>query len=473
MKKHDLDHFFLASSVAVIGASNDPGKAGNQIVKNIVDVGYTGGLYPVHPELQEVYGQPCYKDLKSIPNEVELIVVCIPAHGILNVMEQARDRGDVKAAVIVAAGFSETCIPERIKLEEDMLKIAKSAGIRVFGPNCVGVINTSNHLDTTFAPNIKQTPGMTSFISQSGATGASILMFAGDQPVPFGFNKWAHVGNMSDVDVLEILEYYGEDEQTRVIGMYMEGVKDGRRFLETAKKVALQKPIAILKVGRSQIGSQAAASHTGALAGSDRIYEGVFKQSGITRVDTIDELLDTTKAFSMQPLPRGKRVCVLTEAGGPGIICMDELGLSGEVEMARLSEKCVEKLKEILPPMAIINRPEGYIDMSAAAMEKAHAEALEVVLNEEGVDAVILISVPPTFLNPEKLSGEVVSVAAKSSKPVLTCLMAGQWVKEARILLEKNSLPTFDLPQRAARALINMIKRSNYLNKVSKEGKGL
>src|SRR5690554_3600685 len=326
MNKRSLDHFFNAESVAVIGASNDPGKAGNQILKNMIAVGYQGKIYPVHPTIERIFDLKCYPDLTSIPGKVELIVVVIPDFGVPAVMRQAARRGDVKAAIIIAAGFSETKIPERVELEKEVLSIAKEAGIRVFGPNCVGIINTVNHLDTTFAPNIRQSFREVSFISQSGATGASILMFAQDQPVPFGFNKWAHVGNMSDVDIIEILKYYGEDEKTKVIGMYMEGIENAADFLDEAGKISVEKPILILKVGRSEIGSKAAESHTGSLAGVDLIYDGVFRQTGITRVMTIEELLDTAKAFAMQPLPRGNRICVLTEAGGPGIICMDEIG---------------------------------------------------------------------------------------------------------------------------------------------------
>ena len=310
VSKRSLDHFFNAESVAVIGASKDPGKAGNQILKNMLAVGYQGKIYPVHPTVEKIFDLKCYPDLTSIPGKVELIVVVIPDFGVPAVMRQAARRGDVKAAIIIAAGFSETKIPERVELEKEVLSIAKEAGIRVFGPNCVGIINTVNHLDTTFAPNIRQSFREVSFISQSGATGASILMFAQDQPVPFGFNKWAHVGNMSDVDIIEILKYYGEDEKTKVIGMYMEGIENAADFLDEAGKSAW-KTILILKVGRSEIGSKAAESHTGSLAGVDLIYDGVFRQTGITRVMTIEELLDTAKAFAMQPL-----------RGATGFVCL-------------------------------------------------------------------------------------------------------------------------------------------------------
>ena len=468
--ENTLKSFFEPSSVAVIGATTDVGKAGYQITQNLVERNFTGRIYPVNPKNDSIFGLACYPSLSEIPEPVELIVICIPAPGVPEIFRQAAARGDVKAAVIVAAGFSETRIPERIALEEEVVSIAKKAGIRVFGPNCVGVMNSANNLDTTFAPPRRQVPGSMSIISQSGSLGASILMFAGDQPVPIGYAKWAHVGNMCDVDVLELLKYYRDDNQTAAIAVYMEGIDNAREFMEVARDVTKTKPIITLKVGRSDLGSKAAASHTGSLAGSEQIYEGALKQAGVVRVNTIEELLDTAKAFSAQPIPRGNRVCILTEAGGPGIIAMDEIGLAnGAAQLATLSEQTKDKLREILPPMAIICHPEGYIDMSAAANEEHHAMALDVILADPGVDSVLLMSVPPSFLEPNDLAEAVVKVNEKYDKPVLTCLLAGDWVKEARLIMENKKMPTFDMPERAARALINMNKRSAYLRGIQNE----
>ena len=311
-----LSHYFSPSGIAVIGASNDPGKAGYQIYKNLLDLGFEGPVYPVNPNLSELFGHTCYSSLKEIEGPLELIVVTIPAFGVPRIFEEARSRGDVRAAVIIASGFSETKIPERVELEKRVLQIAKEANIRVMGPNCVGVMNTSKHLDTTFAAGIVQTPGGMSVISQSGSLGASLMMFATHQPASMGFAKWAHVGNQSDVDVLEVMRYYKDDPDTRVIAVYMEGINNAREFLEVAREVSEKKPIIALKVGRSEAGSGAAASHTGSLVGSDALYDASFRQTGIVRVETIEELLDTAKAISMQPLPKGNRIAILTEEIG-------------------------------------------------------------------------------------------------------------------------------------------------------------
>lgn len=464
---HSLDHFFYPESIAVIGASQDPGKAGYQILQNLRGLGFAGPLYPVNPHLTELFGLKCYPSLAAVTGYVELIIVTVPAFAVPEVFEQAAARGDVKAAVIIASGFSETKEPERVELEKKVAATARAAGIRIIGPNCVGVMNTENHLDTTFAAGVRQVPGGMSVLSQSGALGASIMMFAGDQPVPIGFAKWAHVGNQADVDVLEVMQYYRDDPATRVIAMYMEGIKDARQFFAVAREVTPKKPVIVVKVGRSAVGSGAAASHTGSLAGSDRIYEGAFRQAGVIRVATVEELLDTAKAISMQPLPAGNRILVLTEAGGPGIIAMDELGLAPEITPAQLSPATIARLQELLPPMAIVDHTPGYVDMSAAADEVQHAKALKCVLADPGVDGVVHLSVPPTFLRPERL-GQLTAEAVKGAKkPVTVCYLAGAWVQPARQALEDAGIPTFDMPERAARAMVNMVRRGQFLKKLA------
>lgn len=462
-----LDVFFYPKSIAIVGASNNPSKAGYQVANNMIRLGFKGEVYFVNPNEDTIFGKKSYQSLLDIDEPVDLVEVIIPAKGVLEVFEQAANRGDVKGIIVMASGFSETGIPENIALERKILNIANEANIRVFGPNCVGVMNTENNLDTTFSPNITQMPGGMSIISQSGSIASAILMFCGDQPVPMGFAKWGHVGNMSDVNTEELLQYYMKDDNTKVISMYMEGMIDARGFFETAKKVTPKKPVIILKVGRSEIGSVAAASHTGSLAGSDKIFDGAFLQTGIIRVDTAEELIDTSKAFSMVNIPKGNRVAILTEAGGPGVIAMDEIGFSGVAKMARFAKETEERLKEILPPMALISKPEGYVDMTAAADGPQHAEALEVILRDENVDSVLLISVPPTFLNPNEIADYIntkANLAKELGKPIFACFLAGNWINDACKMMEAEGIPTFEMPQRAARALTNLIKRTNYLN---------
>lgn len=461
-----LDMFFYPKSIAIIGASNNPNKAGYQIANNMVRLNFKGKVFFVNPNEDIVFGQKAYKSLLEIKEPVDLIEIIIPAKGVLEVFEQAAKRGDVKGAIIMASGFSETGLPENIEIERKILDIAQEADIRVFGPNCVGVMNTDNNLDTTFAPNIKQMPGGMSIISQSGSIASAILMFCGDQPVPMGFSKWGHVGNMSDVNTEELLDYYMKDEKTKVISVYMEGMTDARTFFNTVKEVIPKKPLLVLKVGRSEIGSVAAASHTGSLAGSDKIFDGAFAQYGVIRTDTVEELIDTSKVFSMVDIPKGNRIAILTEAGGAGVIAMDEIGFDGVAQMAEFSKETEKKLKEILPDMALISKPVGYVDMTAAADGPQHAEALEVILKDENVDAILLLSVPPTFLKPADVAKHIITktqLAKKLGKPILACFLAGNWINEACSIMENEGIPTFEMPQRAAKALTNLIKRSEYL----------
>mgnify|MGYP000913107180 CR=1 FL=1 len=464
-----LNNFYYPKSIAIIGASNNPSKAGYQVANNMMRLGFQGNVYFVNPKEDMIFGKKAYDSLLDIKEEVDLIEIIIPAKGVLEVFKQAEQRGDVKAAIIMASGFSETGIPENIELEKEMLTIAKRAGIRVFGPNCVGVMNTENHLDTTFAPNITQRDGSMSVISQSGSIGSTLLMYTCDQPVPMGFSKWGHVGNMSDVTTDELLRYFSEDEKTKVIIMYMEGMKDARSFFNTAKEVTPVKPLVVLKVGRSEIGSVAAASHTGSLAGSDKIFDGAFKQTGVIRAETVEELIDTAKAFTMVDEIKGNRVAILTEAGGPGVIAMDEIGLHDDVKMAKFSKDTEDKLREVLPAMALISHPDGYVDMTAAADGPQHAEALEILLRDEGVDAVLLLSVPPTFLTPTEIADYVnskMALAKEYKKPVFACFLAGNWVKDAHIMMEESGIPTFEMPQRAAKALVNLIKYNKYIKEL-------
>lgn len=467
MASHRLESFFSPRGIVVVGASNNPTKAGHQVMKNLKDVSVSGNVYAVNPREKEILGFPCFPTLEEVPLGVDLMIVTIPAESVPALMETAASRGDIKAAVILASGFAETRIPARVKLQEDMIAAARRGGIRVMGPNCVGVMNTENHLDTTFAPRVKLRGGGLSVVSQSGALGASLLLFAGDHPVPMGFSKFCHVGNGSDVNILEVLEYYAEDDSTKVVGMYLEGVSDGRAFMDVAQKVSRRKPLLVLKVGRSEQASAAAFSHTGSLAGSDRVYDGVFEQIGAIRVASMDDLLCAAKAFSMQKLPPGNRICVLTEAGGPGTVAADEIATSREGRLAEFSPKTVERLKGILPPMAMVGQPDGYVDMSAAAMEEQHSAALKEVLRDDGVDAVIVISVPPTFLSPVQVAKGLLEAKEGSEKPVVVCLMAGDWVKDARVLLESGGIPTFDMPEQAARAVLAMVKQARFQSKLA------
>lgn len=448
-----LAEIFDAQSVAVVGASADPGKAGYQVLKTLLTMGYQGQVFAVNPKEREILGVVCYPSILDIKSPLDLLVISLPASHVLGAMKQAVQRGDIRGAVVLSAGFAETAVPELVEAEQELVRLAKSAGIRVFGPNCLGIINCQSRLSTSFAPGLTFKPGKIGYISQSGATGGAILMLGADQPNPLGYSKFAHVGNMCDVSNLELIEAYGSDPSIDLIVLYMEGVRDGRKLLEIASRVTRSKPIVLFKVGRTDLGAAATLSHTGTLAGSDAVYDAAFKQSGIVRVSSLEELVDSAKLISMFPKTAGNRVCVITEAGGLGITCIDQISRDGVLRLSSLGSDTQERLSSILPAMAVVAKPNGYVDMTAAALTREHCESLRAVLEDPSVDSVILITLPPTFLPALEVAKGLAAVVKEFDKPVLVCLMKGEPTEEARKYLEENGVPTFDTPDRAAMAL--------------------
>lgn len=477
-----LDPFFRPRSVAVIGASNDPLKAGRQITYNLQAMGFLGPIYPVNPREQEILGLRCYPSIQAIPDPVELVVLIIPSAAIHATMAEiearVRARGDIKAIICAAAGFAEMGTEEGRERQRVLVETSRRLGIRVLGPNCVGVIDTRGRIDTTFVETLlpvehKTRAGGISFLSQSGALAVSILMWGTSRPVPLAMNKLITVGNMGDVDLLEMLEYLEHDPHTRVIGMYLEGYPRARELMTTLGRITRKKPVVVLKVGRTEQGATAAHSHTGSLAGADRIYDAAFRQHGVIRVGSLEELMDTLQAFDQLPLPQGNRVFLLTQAGGPGIYCTDILSSYSELRFASLSPAAREELARLLPPMAAVCRPEGYADITASADKHQHARSVELLLAEPTVDGLLLITVPPMFLPPLELAAELKAACQRAGqegqqagravqKPFLPVIMAGQWVHEARALLEEAGIPTFETPDRAARALANLVRYAEF-----------
>jgi len=448
-----LRQVFESRSVAVVGASKDPLKAGHQVVRTLLGAGYVGAVYPVNRNEDEILGLPCYSSIADIKEPLDLIVISLPAKAVLAVMEEAEQRGDVKGAVVLSGGFAETAIPDKIEAQRQLVDIAHRAGIRVFGPNCIGIMNPDLKLVTGFHPGVRLVPGNLGYVTQSGALGGSLVTLALSQPNPLGFARFGHVGNMCDVSHVELIEAYGNDPNIDVIVVYLEGVRDGREFMRVAGRVTRAKPVLVLKVGRSDIGSKAALSHTGMLAGTDAVYSGAFKQCGVVRANTVHDLIAGAKAISMLPKPRGNRVCILTEAGGMGVVSVDEVEAGGVLELAPMSQETCEKLTALLPPIAMVCKPNGYVDMSAAAMAKEFADALRLVLSDPHVDMVVLNSIPPTFLPPMDVAQAIVPIVKTFDKPVATCFTVCEAMAETRRYLEENGVPTFDSSDYAVRAL--------------------
>jgi acyl-CoA synthetase (NDP forming) len=470
-----LHYFFEPNGIAVYGASTNPQKAGHQIVKNIIDSGYQGRVAPVSVGGEEVLGLPGYRDLPSIEHRIELVVLSAPAKATPQFVEQLEQRfnstRDIGAIICAAAGFAEIGTDEGKRYQDMLTDFCSRNGVRLLGPNCVGTVDINMHLNATFIADITHVPGGISFVSQSGAVGAWLLMSWSATPGGgVGFNKFMSVGNMADVDIIEGLEYAGNDERTRVLGLYIEGSPDARKLVHTLGSIAEKKPVVILKVGRTEEGAKAAASHTGSLAGTDALYDGAFKQFGIVRTDTIEELSDTMRAFDTMPLPEDNRVFIYTQAGGPGIFCVDEMASSGSFSTAYISDESKAQLKEVLPPIASVCEPEGHADITAAATAQQHIDGLEVLLRDPEVDAVFFITVATLFLDLEEMARGMSELLERLEreegirKPVFPVIISGNYVWASRRILEENRIPTFASPDRAVKVLDNMIRYSRYRN---------
>ncbi len=476
-----IDAFFNPKGVAVLGASTQPSKAEYQIVANMLDAGYRGSVYPVNPKGGEILGLKSFPSLDAIPGEVDLVVLAVSAGAVNSVLEDLKARGsrttDIKAMIVVAAGFSETGTEEGMGAEKRLLGTCRSLGIRVLGPNCVGVMDTLSGVDTTFITGATREKGGISFVSQSGSVGAWLMQTWASGPCPMGFNKFVSVGNMADVDLVEILEYFCEDDSTRVVGLYLEGYLRGRALAHILRKITSKKPVVVLKVGRSKTGAEAAHSHTGSMAGQDRVYDGVLKQIGVRRVFSVEELSDTLKAFDKLPFIKGENVFLVTQAGGPGIYCTDVLSRLTNLGFSHISQQSKKVLIQALPSFAAVCRPEGYADVTAAASAKEQAKAVEVVLEDDAVDSAIFVTVPVLFVPPDEVASEIIQAVSRLkskgiNKPLLSVLLAGEAVSSARKSMEQNGLATFDSPDRAARALNHMAAYRRYRSRQTRARKG-
>ena len=463
-----MDHLFHPDGIAIVGASSNPNKAGYVAIRNMKDKGYPGNVYPINAKETEILGYPCYASLTEVQGNIDLLVLIMPSRMIYSVMDDLDARmeakGDVKFLVCAAADYAETKTAEGIDRQERLMQTARRFGIRVIGPNCIGVIDNISRVDTTFVDtgvpfsSFGEPTGIT-FLSQSGALACTMLMEGASRVVPVLYNKFISIGNMADVDFVDLLEYFETDKSTRVIGIYMEGYNDGKRLAATLRKVSLKKPVVVLKVGRSELGASAANSHTGSMAGSDSVYDAMFKQNGVIRVGMINEMIDTLQAFDRMPLPAGGNLFLYSQAGGPGIYCTDAISRYPQLTMPVVSEDTKARLAASQLPMANICHPEGYADITASATVRNHVDGLQIVLQDKNVDAAIFITVVPTFLPQKELAEEIVKMEKtfnQNGKPVYYCIMAGAYTASGRSILENNGLCTFDAPERAVMAARNM-----------------
>lgn len=444
--------FFQPQGVVVVGASTSPEKLGYGVARNLIQSGYKGAIHLVAQKSGEVFGRQIHTSLQDIPEPVDLAILIVPTLATPQSIEDCGKRG-IKAAVIVSAGFREVG-EEGAKLEQECFEIAQKYGVRLLGPNCIGTIDTHYPLDTTFLQPPMPEQGNTGFISHSGAFAAAIVDWARGQG--FGFSRIVSLGNQTDANETDMLPMLADDPHTKVIVMYMESVSNGRRFVQVASQISKQKPVIALKVGRFEAGQKAAASHTGALAASDTAFDAAFEKAGVLRAETAEQMFDWARALETCPLPKGNRIGILTNAGGPGVIAADSLEHHG-LTLARLSESTLKVLSATLPPAANIHNP---VDMLASASPGQYAECLQTLLADKKVDAVMVILPPPPMFKAEEVAKKINEVIGHWSKPVVVVLMGSTLVKNARNEFREMRVPTYPFPERAASALAALVKRA-------------
>ncbi|MEM1550332.1 MAG: CoA-binding protein, partial [Candidatus Bathyarchaeia archaeon] len=346
-----LNAFFNPKAIAVVGASRDPSKIGHGVLRNLIEGEFSGAIYPINPNADEILGLKCYKSVKDVPGEVDLAVIVVPAKIVPSVLEDCGVKG-VKGVVVISAGFGETG-REGAQLERELVSICRKYGMRMQGPNCLGIISVQSCMNASFAP-ATPPPGNIAFVSQSGGVGIAVLNWAIKNEI--GLTKFISLGNEADLNAADFIEALGEDEYTKVIGLYIEGVKEGERFIEVARRVSRKKPIVAIKAGTTSAGMRAVSSHTGSLAGSDIAFSAAFKKAGIIRVNTLEELLTFILAFGSQPLPRGRRVLIVTNGGGPAILATDICEKVG-LDLPPLEHNIIEELHKSIPPHASLSNP--------------------------------------------------------------------------------------------------------------------
>ncbi len=455
MSIRNLDKIFQPSRVAVIGASDNPTSVGYTVLRNLIGSGFRGVVYPVNPKHESVQGVQAYKDIPSLPHPPDLAVVCTPAHTVAGIVRECGEAG-TRGLVIISAGFREVG-DEGKQLEQQVLEEQrKFDGMRILGPNCLGVIVPGIKLNASFAA---ATPGKghVSFISQSGALCTSVLDWAIDEGV--GFSYFVSVGNMLDVSMGDLIDYMGSATETRSIILYIESISEAREFMSAARAFARTKPIVAYKAGRFTESAAAAASHTGAMAGVDAVYEAAFQRAGIERIFQVEEMFDCAELLARQEPPKGDRLAIITNAGGPGVMTTDAL-IAQDGKLAVISDQTMKELDAFLPACWSHGNP---VDVLGDAPPERFAKAVEVVLKDKGVDAVLVILTPQAMTDPTATAQTVGRVAAKAHKPVLAAWMGGRVVSEGVQLLSESGIPTYTTPEQAIRAFMHLVSYARNL----------
>lgn len=444
-----LNRIFKPRTVAVIGASNNEGSVGYALIRNMIGSGFNGTVYPINYKNKSIYGVRSYAKLSDTRDEIDLAIIATPSATVPDLVKECGEYG-VGGIVIISAGFMEAGESGQ-EMSDTILGYAKKYNMRIIGPNCLGFIKPSIKLNASFA-NKMALPGKIAFISQSGALCTAILDWSVEQNV--GFSHFVSIGSMLDVGFHDLIDYFGSDPHTSSIVIYMESITHTRKFMSAARAFARTKPIIVLKAGKSDAGAKVALSHTGTLAGNDIAFAAAFKRAGIIPVNTIEELFNAAQALAMQPRPKGRRLAIITNAGGPGVLATDHLIKLGG-ELAQLSDETLEKLNNALPPVWSHGNP---IDVLGDADAKRYKDATEAVLLDKAVDGVLVILTPQAMTKADEIAAEIVKLVDKYPKPILASWMGEKDVEKGREILETNNIPVYRIPENAVNTFISMYR---------------
>lgn len=444
----NLDAIFSPKSVAIVGASTRVGSVGNDIVKNLVTQGFRGKIYPVNPNATELYEKKCYRNIQEISSSVDLVIVAVPANGVLKVVQESIEKG-VLAIIIISSGFREA---GNIQKEEEIRNLCDKADVALLGPNCLGVIHPYSSMNASFATRIPKA-GSIAFLSQSGALCTAILDYSAK--TNFGFSKFVSMGNKAQIDEVALMRFLEEDAETKIVVLYVEQLTDADGFIEAVQRLhAKGKPVLVIKSGVTSVGAGASASHTGALAGDDAVYEALFEKAGAIRIYDFDDLFEYLSGFMSQRLPKGNRVAILTNAGGPGVLVTDEIILRN-LQLANFSQETLKKLGDFLPASASMRNP---VDILGDADASRYRRSLEILLEESSVDSVIVVLTPQSMTEISKTAEVIIDVSQSSEKVIYVVFMGATDVMKGIEILQKKYIPVSQFPQKAIRSLDAMYR---------------
>ncbi len=450
-----LEMFSNPRGVAVVGASPTPGKLGYAVLQNVMQYGYEGQVYPINPKATDILGLRAYPSVMDVPGPIDLAMVLVPAQAVPGVIEECGQKG-VRGAVVISAGFREVGREGR-QLEKESLEVALRYGVRLIGPNVLGIIDTTIGLNASFAAGMPR-KGQIAFMSQSGALCTSILDIALGQGI--GFSRFYSIGNKADLNEIDFLNAWSVDSETKVIAAYLEGITNGSEFIKVARKVTRVKPVVSIKSGTTSAGSRAASSHTGTLAGSEKAYDAAYKQAGVVRAGSVQELFDYAQAFARQPLPESDAVAVVTNAGGPGIMASDAIERIG-MHLASLTPDIQQKLRAALPAAASVVNP---IDVLGDAPADRYALGIEAALCDPNVGIVLVVLTPQTATQIPETARVLGEMSCRYKKPTFAAFMGDQAIRPALDVLTEYSVPNYQVPERAVAAIAAMWRRHHWLN---------